>query len=405
MNSQNTPYLDPAHLFDLYFRHHYDQLSEQFLNILKYFRSHTYLELDDQSFYFINIFVKNFLYLFSQPDYILSDQYVRRFIQKNAVISNLVAISSFRNTDTYLTILKYQSRNFAKLLTLYSARNTVRIDRKSIFNSDQKLACLWYSHFFEIYPAGLANPLVYANLKEQLKYEDERLTDFYVLEDVYLGSTYIDPILDRQIKQKMNQSIKIWLSQTAPPITQEPRLNKIAIITGKWFSQHVVYRTMSQFVQSLAEDYELTLIHLGDVTTELAIHDFANIKYVQFKQGQLNWTEIQDNQFMAVYYPDIGMNPESILLSNLRLAPIQIASVGHPISTWGSEIDYFMSGAGVELPEKAEENYSERLVLVPGLGVVYNPIEYELQHLPKDDARLIINCSWSAQKVNYPLIC
>src|SRR2546429_306824 len=79
----------------------------------------------------------------------------------------------------------------------------------------------------------------------------------------------------------------------------------------------------------------------------------------------------------VVYYPDIGMTPQSILLANLRLAPIQIMSLGHPVSTWGSEIDYFISGADVEPPNYPERNYSERLVLLPGCGGVYNRPLYE----------------------------
>jgi hypothetical protein len=42
------------------------------------------------------------------------------------------------------------------------------------------------------------------------------------------------------------------------------------------------------------------------------------------------------------------------------------AGYGHPVSTFGGEIDYFIGSAAAELPERATQFYSERLVLMPG---------------------------------------
>jgi predicted O-linked N-acetylglucosamine transferase (SPINDLY family) len=107
---------------------------------------------------------------------------------------------------------------------------------------------------------------------------------------------------------------------------------------------------------------------------------------------------------MVVFYLDIGMSPESILLSNLRIAPIQICGTGHPVSTFGSEIDYFISGADVESPESASGNYSERLVLLPGFGAIHNPPDYQIRNIEKARLEFIINCPWFSQKVTYPLV-
>ena len=43
-----------------------------------------------------------------------------------------------------------------------------------------------------------------------------------------------------------------------------------------------------------------------------------------------------------------------------------VSGYGHPVSTFGGEIDYFMGSAAAELPELATQFYSERLVLMPG---------------------------------------
>jgi CRISPR-associated protein Csy1 len=69
-------------------------------------------------------------------------------------------------------------------------------------------------------------------------------------------------------------------------------------------------------------------------------------------------------------YPELGMHPETFTLAGLRLAPVQCAGWGHPNTTGLGEIDWFISCAEME-PAGAQEHYSERLALLPGLGTRY----------------------------------
>ncbi|MGK7876101.1 MAG: hypothetical protein AB4426_23225 [Xenococcaceae cyanobacterium] len=403
MKNTNQPQINPKELFDIYFRQEYDKLSEKFIQVLEHFESNTYFTMTYETQYFINVFLKNFLYLFTQPDYILSDRYLTRFIKFNLTISNLVAMSSFKTTDVYLEILREQTHNFAKILVLYSARNRVKFDCQALFDAEPQLASVWYSYFCEIYRSGLVNQQVYQNLREHLTYYDERLKDFYKLQDVYFGATYIDGDRDREIKQRINRAIQ-KSPLAAAQIKNTPNKKKIAVITSLWFSRHSVYRTLFKFVESLKDDYEITLVHLREIKNNLEIDSFKSIRYIYWTDGFLNLDSIRENDFMVVYYPDIGMTPESILLSNLRIAPIQICGTGHPVSTFGSEIDYFISGSDVEIQEGAESNYSERLVLIPGFGAIHKTINYKLKQREKTCSEFIINCSWSSQKLNYPLL-
>ena len=47
-------------------------------------------------------------------------------------------------------------------------------------------------------------------------------------------------------------------------------------------------------------------------------------------------------QPVAVYYPALGMSPWAIYHSNMRLAPVQFAAIGHGASSFATEIDYFV---------------------------------------------------------------
>jgi len=62
-----------------------------------------------------------------------------------------------------------------------------------------------------------------------------------------------------------------------------------------------------------------------------------------------------------LYYTDIGMEPLSYFLAFARLAPVQCAAWGHPVTTGISTVDYFVSSRLIE-PDGAAAAYSERLI-------------------------------------------
>jgi len=69
-------------------------------------------------------------------------------------------------------------------------------------------------------------------------------------------------------------------------------------------------------------------------------------------------------------YPEIGMEPVIEKLAAMRLAPLQCALWGHPVTTGLPTMDVFLSAAALE-PDNAQSHYRERLQLLPGLGSCY----------------------------------
>jgi hypothetical protein len=391
---------NPKELLNLYLNQEYEQLSETLITILTHFQKVTYFRLDQQSQYFINVFIKNFLYLFTQPDYLISDRYVFPFIQLNPTISNLVAISSFKNTDFCLEILQDQERNFVKILTLYSPRNTVKFDYNILFNAQPTFACLWYSLFWENSRSLFVNRECWQNLKDHLAYRQEKLTDFYNIANIYSSINYLDINRSRELKIIINQSIQQSSSYKNYPINNNPNPKKFAIITCSWYPENTVYRNISGWLESLKNDYELTLIHLGYPHPNLDTHIFKNVIYLTNESGNLNLEILQNNEFMTIFYPDLENSPESIILANLRIAPIQIIGLGNSLSNWGSKIDYYLSSLALENSEYPENNYAERLVLLPGSGHLNQPISYAIQNRNKTRTDLIINFPLISQQLN-----
>ena len=85
----------------------------------------------------------------------------------------------------------------------------------------------------------------------------------------------------------------------------------------------------------------------------------------------------------VLVFPEVGMDPITYFLSYSRLAPVQVAWLGHPDTTGVRGMDYFL-GSDIEPPE-AKTKYSEKLVRMSNLGqflcIFYVYVTYHLYHL------------------------
>ena len=377
-----------------------DRMCLQFLEVLDHLRSVTYYAMDVPTQHALNGFVKQFLYFFSQEDFVLSDAYASRFIDLNGVIANAVAMSEFGTTDPYVRILLGQQRNFTKLLALYNPRNRVQIDRRLLFATSPALATQWYFCFLEGYRNGCADTVTLENLREHVAYEDDRLIGINSFtHHAYFGATYIDHERDYLVKQRINR-----LFQSTPlcnrPIHNAPKPRRIAVLTSMWFRRQSVYRSQQPFLEALAKDHELVLVHLGHDRSDLDTALFSEVRRYDASKNADDLSAIDPNDFAMAYYPDIGMSIESIILANMRIAPIQVTNYGHPVSTFGSKIDYWIGGQETEAADRAREHYSERLVLMPGCAQAPVPLDYQLTYPKLPASPVIVDCTWSGQKIN-----
>lgn len=69
----------------------------------------------------------------------------------------------------------------------------------------------------------------------------------------------------------------------------------------------------------------------------------------------------------VLVFPDLGLDPRQQVFASMRLAPVQVALAGHPVSTGLPTIDAFLSGEALE-PVDADTHYRERLIRLPALG-------------------------------------
>jgi predicted O-linked N-acetylglucosamine transferase (SPINDLY family) len=115
---------------------------------------------------------------------------------------------------------------------------------------------------------------------------------------------------------------------------------------------------------------------------------------------------IADNLDILVY-PEIGMHSLTMLMAGLRLAPIQCAGWGHPITSGLPTMDYWLSSDLME-PDNGQEHYTEKLVRLPNLAHCYSKTQHDNIHsnynlksrkdFGLDDNSVIYLCSQSLYK-------
>jgi predicted O-linked N-acetylglucosamine transferase (SPINDLY family) len=134
-------------------------------------------------------------------------------------------------------------------------------------------------------------------------------------------------------------------------------------ITKGWF-QHLD-RTL----------FDVSLFHLGTISDEETARARLAAAHFEDRPKDLHsWAQtIAGARLDALIYPDIGMDALTTQLASLRLAPVQAASWGHPETTGLPTMDLYLSAQGME-PCDAQDNYSERLVRLPNLGVYAEPL-------------------------------
>ncbi|WP_330205250.1 hypothetical protein [Cyanobacterium sp. Dongsha4] len=76
---------------------------------------------------------------------------------------------------------------------------------------------------------------------------------------------------------------------------------------------------------------------------------------------------IQDKLDVLIY-TDIGMKPVTTILASLRLSLVQCVTLGHPITSGLSTIDYYISRELMET-KNSQDHYTEKLILLPKIGL------------------------------------
>lgn len=140
-----------------------------------------------------------------------------------------------------------------------------------------------------------------------------------------------------------------------------------------FFRRHSVFKSHGRFVSELdPEQFETFAYYLGKKTDQATQEIRARSDHFYQLGDDIPQIvqQIDQDQLDILFYTDIGMEPRIQALAPLRLAPVQMTSWGHPVTSGLASIDYYLSSELME-PDDAQAQYSETLIRLPGLGVNY----------------------------------
>lgn len=163
-----------------------------------------------------------------------------------------------------------------------------------------------------------------------------------------------------------------WADREALPAPRRGTGRPLRVgIVSAHFRRHSVWSAIARgwFAELDPRRFALYAFDLGTTQDEETAFAKARAAYFAAAPRSLRqWVrDIGACEPDVLVYPEVGMDSMTIRLASLRLAPVQIASWGHPETTGLPTMDYFLSAADLE-PDDAQAHYTERLIMLPHLG-------------------------------------
>ncbi|MDA8138510.1 MAG: tetratricopeptide repeat protein [Desulfobacteraceae bacterium] len=122
------------------------------------------------------------------------------------------------------------------------------------------------------------------------------------------------------------------------------------------------------------DDFEYYCYHIGDRKDALTESIRQGVDHFYHFPGNVTAAaaQIENDRLHILIHTDIGMNPATLQLAALRLAPVQCKGWGHPVTTGLPTIDYYLSSDLMETAD-AQQYYSEKLIRLPNLALNLPP--------------------------------
>lgn len=175
----------------------------------------------------------------------------------------------------------------------------------------------------------------------------------------------------------IHQVMKANYPDYCQPIISVKNEHKIKIgYISYCLKSHVVGKLSLGWIKYHNSDlFEIYCYYLGDSPEDKITREFRkHCDYFYHFSDNLSLVDIaqkiKNNQLNILVFIDLGMYPRMSQLAGFKLAPIQFVTWLHPITSGIPTIDYFISSELIE-KENSYHHYSENLITLPNLGVVY----------------------------------
>ena len=324
--------------------------------------------------------------LLADPQYVLTQEGFDAVAGENAIIDLLFRCSVFGTSDHMLpqfaadptekdtNKIKFKdSVGLLKYLITYSLRSGFRMNFEKAFADNPQLT-------FALYIGMLTTML--ATSKDAHARREELLGLHTLFSGVNLSDRFLSPMSDaymycsyatRQDKHALKRTIhSLYAKMMADNGFHESKFDKrkarekpVVLVPVEWFtSLHAMYRCYAPLIRQLRTKFKVVGMGRPHSVDDLSKKEFDG------------WYEIPEERIIlskvvahiktinpdVIYYPSIGMDLVWVALSSIRLAPVQVMTLGHPASSQSPAIDYVITEDG-DIGDPAL--FSETIVPLP----------------------------------------
>jgi len=336
--------------------------------------------------------------LMADPSMRLSQAGYEKLATLNPQISNILELSGYRGAE-----------HLWRLVGQADARGQVQFTEDSLrrafaFSSLSTLP-LDLANELQKLPKAVAIPALLGLLSHtqvltpQAEAVRHRLLEFgallqgSLLPDVWAGSiaypwmhcSYADRPDKHEIKRHLNRALIEWMAfkgiRVPPPKPSGEAKPRMVVFMEFARLGHAMWRCYGAMIEHLKRDF--TLISVSDPrNSEKAVLEVFD-ENIFVPHEQLD-PKAYFERFVAAradvaYFPSVGMTPWAIWAANVRLAPLQFMTLGHPATSHSEEMDFVLTTDGIHFDATC---FSEKLVVMEGAGTPFHLHEDSLTTPP-----------------------
>lgn len=341
---------------------------------------------------FSNQFIPILFSLIANPNYSPSSEFVEAMIWAKPTVESIFNLSQWLSPDPimqeYINVVakttgkdfELNGKNLFVFLILISAGSKFKIEWASMFEAAPDLALLTYTAMLTVktninsvqgskgadllFKQASSFPIFKTNKLEALTTliaSPFFSCSYYQSAHKYRFKKWITELYRYNINQHINTDKYV----TSEKLDTSKRL-KFLVVVEQYSENHAMRRCYHDVFVKLAEQYDLVAVtHLDKKNTmnlyEGVFAEVINLENTIDVEAALE--KIANQSPDIIYYPSVGMSHFGIYLSQLRLAPLQMMSAGHPASSLSPEMDYFLVPAKPELFVGLEKNIVEEIVM------------------------------------------
>ena len=198
-----------------------------------------------------------------------------------------------------------------------------------------------------------------------------RLTNFYLS-----FQAQNDRELQRQygnlVHKIMAANYPKWVAPLSMPALKENEKIRIGYVSAFLHSYSGTLWLTGWLRYCDRESFEIYCYYIGNEPDAITrqFQDYSDAFHHIPYNLEAACEQIITDRLHLLVFPEIGMNPQTMQMAGLQLAPVQCVAWGHPVTSGLPTVDYFVSSDLME-PENAQEHYSEKLIRLPNIGVSY----------------------------------